>query len=193
MRTTRRLRAVAASAAVTAAGVLAGCGGTPAQEPPEGPIVLRSAASSGTPSPSATPTTSSGVGAAPLAPDVRDHDADVDVRDQTGDGRTVVVEEVVVTVGPGHVVVVDPSGGAVLGTAAVRAGTTRALTVTLATPLPRSGEYLVLLHADDGDGRYDEARDGLVVHAGGDDGPDGDDDDSGADRAVDEDFRYTLR
>ena len=184
MRTTPAPAAVATLAALA----LAACGSTPAADPPDGPIVLSSAATSGTPAPapSASPTSAATLGAAPVVPDVRDHDAEVDVRDQAGDGTSVVVEEVVITVGSGHLVVVDPTTRGVLGTTAVPAGTRRGVTVALTTPVPRSGEYLVVLHADDGDGRFDATRDALVVDADDDGG-----DDDGA--SVGEDFRYTLR
>ncbi|WP_377640258.1 hypothetical protein [Oryzobacter terrae] len=182
MRTTPLAAAVAATAALA----LGACGTAPAPEAPAGPIVLRSSATSGTPTPSATPTTPATGGAAPVVPDVRDADAEVGVQDQAGDGRSVLVEEVVLGSGPGHAVVVDRSTRAVLGSAPVRAGTSRDVAVALSTPVPRSGEYLVMLYADDGDGTFEETRDGLVVEA---------DDDGGGDDggSVDEDFRYTLR
>ena len=181
MRTTHLPAAIAAVAALA----LGACGTAPPPESPEGPIVLSSSASSGTPTPSASPTAPATGGAAPVVPDVRDADAEVEVQDQGGGGRTVTVEEVVLGSGPGHVVVVDPTTRAVLGSARVRAGTNRAVTVTLATAIPRTGEYLALLYADDGDGSFDDTRDGLVVEADDDGGDDG--------GSVDEDFRYTLR
>lgn len=184
MRTTHLTAALAASAALA----LGACGTAPAPEAPAGPIVLGGSVTSGTPTPSTTstaPATPASGGAAPVVPDVRDADAEVEVEDQAGDGRTVRVEEVVLGSGAGHVVVVDPASRAVLGSAPVRAGTSRAVTVTLATAVPRTGEYLTLLYGDDGDGRFDETRDGLVVDADDDAGDDG--------GSVDEDFRYTLR
>lgn len=187
MRTTHLTAALAASAALA----LGACGTAQAPEAPAGPIVLGGSVTSGTPTPSATstapatPSTPAPGGAAPVVPDVRDADAEVEVEDQAGDGRTVRVEEVVLGSGAGHVVVVDPASRAVLGSAPVRAGTSRAVTVTLATAVPRTGEYLALLYGDDGDGRFDETRDGLVVDTDDDGGDDG--------GSVDEDFRYTLR
>ena len=181
MRTTRRPAATVATAAVAAL-ALGACGTTPAPDPADGPIVLRGSETSGSPTPPSSPTTTATGGAAPVVPDVRDDDAEVEVQDQGGDGRTVTVEEAVLGSGPGHVVVVDPATRTVLGSASLRAGTSRAVTVTLTTSVPRTGEYLALLYADDGDGAFDDTRDGLVVDA---------DDDGGG--SVDEDFRYTLR
>jgi hypothetical protein len=127
---------------------------------------------------SATSPTATG-GATPVAADVRDRDAELEANDQAGGGGTVRVAEVRLTAGPGLVVVIDPGTRAVLGSGSVPTGTTRDLAVTLATPVPRSGELLVVLHVDDGDGRFDPATDSQVV-----------DDES---EPVDEDFDYRLR
>lgn len=184
-RTTRRL-AVVALVGVAALG-LAGCGDDAEPEVVGPPIVLSSSpaatspgATPGPSTPGPSPTTpSTGAGAAPVVAVVRDGSAEVDVEDQRGDGRSVLVQEVRLSVGPGHVVVVDPRTRQVLGSAPVAAGTTRGVVVDLTTPVPASGELVVLLHADDGDGRFDASTDGVVV----------DDDDA---EAVDEDVEYTL-
>ena len=65
-----------------------------------------------------------------------------------------------------------------LGSALVRAGTTRPVTIDLTTPVQVSGELVALLYADDGDGRFDPTTDAGVVDDDGD--------------AVDDDFEFTV-
>ena len=65
-----------------------------------------------------------------------------------------------------------------LGSAPVRAGTTRAVTIDLTTPVQAGGELVALLYADDGDGRFDPTTDAGVVDDDGD--------------AVDEEFEFTV-
>ena len=184
MTTTRAARALPALAATASALALTACGSAQAPEAPGGPIVLSTTSSTGSPttaSPSTSPTPQPQPtgGAAPVAADVRDDGAELEADDQTGTGATVRVTEVRLTSGSGHVVVIDTRTRAVLGSAVVEAGRTRTLDVALATRVPRSGELLVVLHADDGDGRFDAATDGQVV-----------DDER---EPVDEDLDYTLR
>lgn len=181
----RTLRAVAALAVVALA--TSACGDDPEPEVVGAPIVLSSSpanpdgTASGPPAtsdpaaPSSTPQTG---GAAPVVAAVRDAAAEVDVDDQRGDGTTVVVREVRLPTTDGHVVVIDPRSRAVLGSAPVRAGSTRTVTLTLSTPVQVSGELVALLYADDGDGRFDPSTDAGVV------------DDDG--EAVDEDFEYIV-
>jgi hypothetical protein len=181
MTATPRLRALGVFA-LGAALSLTGCVSAQAPEPGQAPIVL----SSGTASPSSTtrplhPTsapTATG-GAAPVAADVLDRGAELKASDQAGGGLTVRVVEVRLSTTPGLVVVIDTRTRAVLGTAAVGAGTTRDVTVTLTSRVAGPGELLVVLCADDGDGRFDPATDGRVV------------DDEG--EPVDEDIDYRLR
>ncbi|GAA4412782.1 hypothetical protein GCM10023168_34980 [Fodinibacter luteus] len=188
---TPALRLAALALVGPAALGLTGCGSEPGPESVGAPITLSSTPvgpGSSTTEPTAKPTASPSTaastaapgGAAPVPTLVRDDRADVDAEDQGGDGRSVRVSEVRLSVGTGHVVVVDPRTRQVLGSATVSSGTTRGVTVPLADPVTRSGELVVLLHTDDGDGRFDPATDGPVV----------DDDDL---EPVDEDFDYRLR
>lgn len=180
-----RARRRAASVALVAAVALAvsACGNDPEPEVIGAPIVLSGspanddATASGTPSPAPTASAQTG-GAAPVVAVVRDDDAEVDVDDQRGDGTTVLVREVRLPTTDGHVVVIDPRSRAVLGSAPVRAGTTRAVTIDLTTPVQAGGELVALLYADDGDGRFDPTTDAGVVDDDGD--------------AVDEEFEFTV-
>lgn len=175
---------LAAAAAAAVVVTLSACGASEAPAAGGPPIVLSSSDGSTPTSPASTtasapPSSPAPGGAAPVAADVHDRDAELEADDQRGDGRSVRVVSVRLTAGAGHVAVVDTRTGDVLGSVAVRAGTTRGLTVPLTDPLSRSGELLLVLHADDGDGRFDAATDGRVV------------DDDG--EPVDEDLDYTLR
>jgi hypothetical protein len=170
---------------VLALGAAVGLGGCVSADAPAAggaPIVLSSgtASSSSTTRPQDLSTATTGTsGAAPVAADVRDRGAELEANDQSGTGRTVRVAEVRLRAAPGLVVVIDTRTRAVLGAAPVPAGATRDLDVMLTSPVPRAGELLVELRADDGDGRFDPATDGQVV------------DDDG--EPVDEDLDYRLR
>jgi hypothetical protein len=94
---------------------------------------------------------------------VEDPGAELDVDDQRGDGRSVVVAEATLARGSGWVVVRAHSGE-VLGAAPVRRGA-RLLRVVLDRPAT-SGVLLVELRRDDEDGRFEPGQDPLVTEDG---------------------------
>ena len=179
-RRARRLAAASTGALLVA--VLAACGGDdPAARvgslaPIEVPAATGSAAPSSSPSagPSAAAPTGS---AAPAGETVTDAGAELEVEDQSGDGRGVQVESVRLSNGAGHVAV-QTRDGQVLGSAPVTQGS-QPVTISLDPPVTGSGELLAVLYADDGDGAFDPARDALVL------------DDDGEREA--EDFDYRVR
>jgi hypothetical protein len=112
-----------------------------------------------------------------------DTDADVEVEDQQGDGRSVRIERAVVGRGSGHVAIFA-TDGTLLGSAEVTR-TVSPVTVRLDTPITASGEFVAVLFADDGDGVLDLAVD-EPVNDGGDDADD-------RLELEDEDFTYVLQ
>jgi hypothetical protein len=180
MNTTTTLLAVAASGLV-----LAACGSGPdTAAAPVAPVAAPQPAASAPPASAADP--------ARPAP-VSDPGAEVDADDQSGDGTTVVVRDARITVGPGWVAVRtddDDNGGRLLGSAAVAPDRSGPVTVTLTEPVPAGDEDLtVVLHADDGDGVFDEQLDPRVLD-GDDDDQEGDDQDD--DDIEDDDFEFRL-
>lgn len=115
-------------------------------------------------------------------PAVSDPGARVEADDQSGDGRSVVVRETAVTVGPGWLAIItDDDDGRLLGSVALQPGQAGPFTVALTEPVPGDDDddLTVVLHLDDGDGLFDALRDPRVL----DDDDDDDDDD---------DFDYDL-
>jgi hypothetical protein len=92
---------------------------------------------------------------------VLDPEAEVDVEDQTGDGRQVRLDEVEMT-SRGFVVVVSRPGQAVLGVAPVDSER-EGFVVRLERPVESNQSLVVMLFADDGDGKFDPAADGRIV------------------------------
>jgi hypothetical protein len=90
-------------------------------------------------------------------------ESELDVEDQYGDGRSVVVAEALLARGAGWVVV-RTSSGQLLGVAPVRQGT-RLLRVVLDRPAP-GGLLRAELRKDDGDGRFRAATDPVVTDDG---------------------------
>jgi hypothetical protein len=93
---------------------------------------------------------------------VRDPNADLEVEDQVGDGRTVLVDEVEASV-PGFVAVWTLDGS-LLGSAPVRPDT-----VLIRVRLDADAgnrELRAVLYRDDGDGRFDPATDPIVTESG---------------------------
>jgi hypothetical protein len=121
-----------------------------------------SAGSASSPPPvdsSATPTQS-----ASPAP-VRDDAAEIEVENQSGDGRTVRIQQAQLS-RAGFVVVYAKDGKRLLGSAKIKPSTdNRPITVRLDRRLTASAQLLVVLHADDGDGRFNVKQDPRVPGA----------------------------
>lgn len=145
------LRAASAGLAVAA---LTACS---ADEPAAAPVRAGVAA----PPPATSPVTSPDAGATTPARTQVDVGAELEVDDQSGDGRTVRVEQARLSDGTGHVALLDRDGR-LLGSVPVPRGD-RAVTVRLREPLRASAELVAVLHADDGDGRFERERDAVVV------------------------------
>jgi hypothetical protein len=184
-RTSSRARRLAvASTGVLLVAVLTACGDddAPAEVGALTPIAVPSGSASA--APSGAPTTPAPAGspsgaasAAPSAATVVDDGAELEVEDQSGDGSGVRVESVRLSSGSGHVAV-QTRDGQLLGSAPVTRGS-QPVTIALDPPVTGSGELVAVLHADDGDGRFDPARDAVVV------------DDDGESEV--EDFDYRLQ
>lgn len=129
---------------------VAGCGSDSASAPDD-------AASAGIelPAESVQPTASdSALGAS-------DPMADLEIEDQVGDGRSVVVQSVVTSRDFALLVITDLNGE-VLGAKRVRP-TVQPVTVPLTTPVTTSGELLGSLYLDSGNGNFDPAQDTPLV------------------------------
>jgi hypothetical protein len=115
------------------------------------------------PSPSAPMASTTGLpgGADPVASVVLDPEAEVEVADQTGDGRQVRLEEVEMT-SRGFVVVVSRPRQVVLGVAPVDSEK-EGFAVGLERPVEGNQRLVVMLFADDGDGDFDPTEDGRIV------------------------------
>ncbi|MGH8969279.1 MAG: DUF7282 domain-containing protein [Actinomycetes bacterium] len=97
---------------------------------------------------------------------VTDPQAELDVDDQVGRGRSVRVEDVLISNGTGHVGVFA-ANGRLLGAGKVST-TVRRLTISLDKPVPRTSELLAVLFSDDGDERFEAAADPRIVDEDGD-------------------------
>lgn len=105
---------------------------------------------------------------------------ELDIDDQRGDGTHVLIEDTDLPVA-GYVAVYGQAGN-LLGSVPVAAGTHRGGTITLGAALDKGAHPLrAVLMADDGDGKFDPARDTTVREL---DDRDGD--------VEDEDFLYTA-
>lgn len=89
----------------------------------------------------------------------------LDVDDQAGDGRTVLVDEAAVP-GSGHVAVFA-ADGRLLGSSPV-SGLTGPIAVRLDQPASGPTQLRAVLYADDGDGTFDPTKDPRVVDDDGD-------------------------
>jgi hypothetical protein len=93
----------------------------------------------------------------------RDDHADLDVDGQTGDGRSVVVDEVQLALTDGFVAVCTLDSNLLLGSSPIaRSNDEQSLLVTLDEPITTTTRLLVVLHADNGDGYFDWATDPRV-------------------------------
>lgn len=183
-RTAGRATAVAAAALL-----LAACGSDDPQASSEAAVTLDSETTTTAPaSPTATPSTpataapnpDAGVGQSDDfvlagATTLADELADLDVEDQRGDGRSVLVDEArsgqaVTLIG------IYDAGQNLLGSDEVRSGS-QPVTVELDRPITSSQELFAVLHADsNGNGKLD-ADDAVLVEEG---------------EQVTEDFDYVL-
>ena len=111
--------------------------------------------------PTASSTPSSSVAAAVPRP-LRDEDAELDADGQLGDGLTVLVEARI-TRADGFVAVFSEDGSLLLGAQPIaRSNNDRPVTITLDEPISSSTDLVLVLHADNGDGRFDPATDPRV-------------------------------
>ncbi|HSK27547.1 MAG TPA: hypothetical protein VK894_11625 [Jiangellales bacterium] len=180
MTTTRMHTKALTALLVTGALALSACGGGDDDSTTtignEGGVVTTSPTAGADLSPDDA-TTEGGAAAVP-AP-FRDDDAELDVEDQSGDGTTVVVEEVRLSRTAGWLAVFAEDGETLLGHAPVEpSDDERRLDVTLDQPVTGTQTLLAVLFADDGDGAFDPAADPRVT----DDDDDHDDDDFKTDR-----------
>jgi hypothetical protein len=162
----RRRNRVAAVGIVAATLSLAACsdGGTDPTPAAQSAAAASPAASSPAASVPQTPASSAGVESGTGT--VTDLQAELDVDDQAGRGRSVRVEDVLISNGTGHVVVFAANGRQ-LGSSKVST-TVRRLTISLDKPVPRTSELLAVLFSDDGDGRFEAAADPRIVDEDGD-------------------------
>ncbi|MET1007528.1 MAG: hypothetical protein ABWX96_18400 [Propionibacteriaceae bacterium] len=143
----------------------------PSVSAPETPS---SAPSSSAPS-SAEPTPSTSESAAGAT--VTDERAEIDIDDQSGNGKTIEIQQVRLTSDSGFVAIYTRDN-TLLGTVDVKAGTDSP-SVKLDKTVPATGELNAVMFGDDGDGDFDPKTDPRVVEDDGD--------------AVEEDFDYRLR
>ncbi len=134
------------------------------------PIVVAFPSSSGSSAPVAAPVTGDGPSR------VTDPSADLDIDDQVGDGRSVVIEAVDTDLPAVHIVI-ETRDGVVLGSDLRTAGL-QPVTLRLDEPVPGTAELVGRMLADDGDGILDVGADRPVI------------DDEG--EQVAEDFDYVL-
>ncbi len=104
--------------------------------------------------------------------------ADLDIDDQYGDGRSVVIDSVRVTRDDVYLVILDERGS-ILGAKPVPPGV-QPVQIDLDRRIETSGDYYGVLVLDDGDARIDLATDRPLL--------DDDDDDD----IIEEDFEYYL-
>ena len=157
-----------------AAAALAGCASV-ADVAPEGadlePIVVTFPSSGVTPSPSAGSVTDG------ESSSVTDPLADLDIDDQVGNGRSVVIEAVDTDL-PAVYIVIETRDGLVLGSDMRTAGL-QPVTLRLNEPVPEPMELVGRMLADDGDGILELGADRPVI------------DDEGEQVAEDFDYVFT--
>lgn len=94
---------------------------------------------------------------------IRDDDAEIDAEDQRGNGRTVRVEDVQLSQSDGFVAVCLLDQHRLLGSIRIpRSNDDRAVRITLDERITRTATLLLVLYADNGDGRLDGATDHFV-------------------------------
>lgn len=155
--------------------MLAGCSSSDRAAPPDAdlaPIVVADASVESQPSPSPSPSVSVTGEESP----VTDPRADLDIDDQVGDGRTVVVEAVETDLSAVHLVI-ETRDGRILGSDLITAGL-QPVTLRLDQAVPEPMELVGRILADNGDGILEVGIDLPVV------------DDEG--EHVTEDFNYVF-
>jgi hypothetical protein len=155
------------------------------------PTAGSSTADSRSASPTASsPTVSSAPADASVPEPVRDDDAEIEADNQSGDGRTVRIQEAQLS-RAGFVAVYSADRDRLLGSAKIKRSSDddRPITVKLDPRLTSSARLVLVLHVDNGNGRFDPGED-PQVRAGGDD--DSDDGDDGGDGGVDR-LTYQVR
>ena len=97
---------------------------------------------------------------------VSDAYAELEMEDQSGDGFSVEIDEVRLSVGTGLLVITD-SQGQVLGSSKVTLNT-QPVTVLLTTPIGQSQKTYAQIYLDDGDGEFDLNLDTPILDEDGD-------------------------
>ena len=143
--------------AVLAALTLTGCSSVSVNEI-ELPTISLGQAQQPTTSPSENPSTPPKT--------VSDAYAELEMEDQSGDGFSVEIDEVRLSVGTGLLVITD-SQGQVLGSSKVTLNT-QPVTVLLTTPIGQSQKTYAQIFLDDGDGEFDLNLDTPILDEDGD-------------------------
>lgn len=106
----------------------------------------------------------------------RDRYAEIDIEDQTGNGVSVLIDEIHISGGNSFLVIYDRTG-LVLSSTLVTTQS-QPVQILLDTPLSSSQELEAVLYLDNGDGRFSLAEDSPILDEDGD--------------LVHEDFDYTV-
>jgi hypothetical protein len=110
-------------------------------------------------------------GATAVPKPVFDDQAELDADGQTGDGRTVDIEEVQLSLADGWIAVCSDDNNRLLGLLRIARSTEeKSVRVTLDERLTTTTQLLVVLHVDNRDGHFDWATDARV--SDDDDDPD---------------------
>lgn len=114
------------------------------------------------------PTTSESPTAEPTREPERVSDgfAELDMEDQAGDGLSVEIEEVRLSLGKGILVIFD-NQGQVLGSSQVMVKT-QPVAITLTSPIQRSQKLVAQLFLDNGNGSFDQDLDTPILDHDGD-------------------------
>ena len=102
------------------------------------------------------------VARAPSPTPFRDGEAELDADGQTGDGRTVVVDEVQLARKNGFVAVCSLDERLLGSLPIPRSRDEQSVRVPLGEPITATTQVIVVLYADNGDGHFDWATDPLV-------------------------------
>lgn len=94
----------------------------------------------------------------PLKPP-SDPEAEIEIDDQSGDGTSLMIDEVEFSLNAVWLIIRSKQGE-LFHSELLTYGAKKA-SIQLMTPL-KSGEYLVSLHTDDGDGKFDSTKDLLI-------------------------------